>query len=156
MRMRGRTVEKLLSAGFICKSASSFPCESLPLKLKKGIPLSWLMYKSYIRMEMIKIFRECFKFILTRCPNKENTIDISKRCETFIFFFLQKFSFHLIPLYMQAYVGAHSVPMAVPGIFWLIWPLKPKLVFNTNSAIWTNSSVGSFFLFSRLKLLLNL
>ena len=36
-KMGGRVVEILVSVGFIRKSVSSFPCESLTLKSKKGI-----------------------------------------------------------------------------------------------------------------------
>ena len=46
---------------------------------------------------------------------------------------------------IEAYIGAHVLPIAALVIYCLIWLLNSnKLLFKTNSAICTRSSVGIF------------
>ena len=46
-------------------------------------------------------------------------------------------------IYMQAYVGAHFILIAVPEICWLMLPVNSKLLFKANSAMPKRYSVGN-------------
>ena len=90
------------------------------------------MYKFYIKMELINILQECFTFILTISPNR-NSIEAMRKVYTLV---SPKNYPSILSIYMQAYFGAHLVPIAVPEECCLMWPLNSKkLLFNINAAI---------------------
>ena len=110
-----------MSVGFICKSVSIFPCESLTRKSKKGI---------------LPVLGSCVNFILgwNWLRFSKNVLSLSSPWGQ-----VKKISSiyrsHVKDLYfcffknspsMQAYVGAHLLRMAVTEICCLIWPLNSR------------------------------
>ena len=83
---------------------------------------AWLICKFDVSMEFMKTTQKALKFLLTMCPNRKISsvyLNHTKGCNSWV----SRKAVSILSIDKHAYGEANLLPIAVPEICCLIWPL---------------------------------
>ena len=84
------------------------------------------MREFQVRMSFIKFLKKTLNFLLDMSPNKKDVTNISKPDHRYNFLTFKEISVSTLSINMQAYGGAHFLPIAVPDNCRITFPLNQK------------------------------